>query len=112
MSAILKFKPSVSQDVASYELYVKPDEPNVPLTKDNSTIQVNLGLPTPNVDGFIEVELNAIPELSSLEGTYDLGVAAIDNAGNSSALLTAGLMDIQLDFLAPSPPSEASVYWI
>lgn len=111
MSAILKFKPSVSQDVASYNLYFRPDEPNVPLTKDNTVATIDLGNPAPNVDGYIEIVLNEIDELQGLEGTYDMGVAAVDQAGNASALLTSGLVDIQLDFLAPSPPSDASVYW-
>ena len=111
MSAILKFKPSVSQDVVSYQLFYRPDEPNVPLTKDNTIATIDLGLPDVNADGFIEVVLNEIPQLQNLDGTFDMGVAAIDDGGNASALLTSGLVDIQLDFLAPSPPSEASVYW-
>jgi hypothetical protein len=111
MSAFIKFRPSGSQDVVSYLLYHRPDEPNVPLTKDNSNLAIDLGNPAVNTDGFIVVELNAIPELTGLEGTYDLGVAAVDGAGNISPLLTTGLIDISLDFLAPSPPSEASVYW-
>jgi hypothetical protein len=111
MSAFIKFKPSGSQDVVSYRLYHRPDEANVPLTKDNSNLAIDLGNPAPDADGFIKIELNVIPELADLEGTYDLGVAAVDGAGNISPLLTTGLTDISLDFLAPSPPSEASVYW-
>jgi hypothetical protein len=111
MSAFIKFKPSGSQDVVSYTLYHRPDEANVPLTKDNSNLAIGLGNPAADADGFIKIELNAIPELTDLEGTYDLGIAAVDDAGNISPLLTSGLVDVSLDFLAPSPPSEASVYW-
>lgn len=111
MSAILKFKPSVSQDVVKYVLYYRPDEPNVPLTKNNTVATIDLGLPVVDSDGFIEITLNNISELQNLDGTFDMGVAAVDDGGNASALLTSGLVDIQLDFLAPSPPSEASVYW-
>lgn len=111
MSAFIKFRPSGSADVVSYNLYHKLDEPSNPLTKDNSNPVIDLGNPAANIDGFIEIELNVIPELASLDGMYDLGVAAVDDAGNISPLLTTGLADISLDFLAPSPPSEASVYW-
>jgi hypothetical protein len=111
MSVFLKFKPSVSQDASSYQLLCKPDETDIPLTKDNSTITVDISKPPVDIDGFCHVELNVISELQGLEGTYDMGIATVDTSGNVSSLLTTGLVDIQLDFLAPSPPSEASVYW-
>ena len=111
MPATLQFKPSASQDVVSYKLYAKIDEPNVNLTKDNATIIANLGKPAPEADGFIRVVLNNVPEMTNAEGMYDLGIAAVDGQNNESPLLLQGLADISLDFLAPSPPSEASVYF-
>jgi hypothetical protein len=111
MGANLKFKPSGSPDVVNYNLYYKAHEDTVPLDKDNAIAVVDLGKPAADVDSFIHVELNAITQLSGLDGLYDLGVAAIDDAGNASPLLVQGLANISLDFLAPSPPSEASVYW-
>ena len=109
---MLKFKPSTSQDVESYRLYLRPDEPNVQLTKYNATIQTDLGNPPADPDGFIKINLQNVPDLADIDGMYDLGVSAIDDGGNASPLLLQGLADISLDFLAPSPPSEASVYWI
>ena len=111
MSATLKFRPSTSQDVIGYKLYAKPDEPNVTLTKDNATITADLGNPAPAADGFIHVVLNNVSEMAQADGMYDLGVSAIDDHQNESPLLLQGLADISLDFLAPSPPSEASVYF-
>ena len=111
MSANLKFKPSGSPDVVGYNLYYKAHEDAIPLSADNSVAVIDLGKPAPAGDGFIHVELNAIAELSGMDGLYDLGVAAVDDAGNVSPLLVQGLANISLDFLAPSPPSEASVYW-
>ena len=111
MAAMLKFKPSASADVASYKLFLKPDEPNVTLDKNNASQTVDLGKPAPDTDGFIKVNLQSIPQLANLDGMYDLGVCAVDDAGNESPLLLQGLADISLDFLAPSPPSEASVYF-
>lgn len=111
MSANLKFKPSQSPDVASYNLYYKAHEDAVPLTVDNSIDVIDLGKPAPETDGFIHIELNVLPALSALDGLYDLGVAAVDDAGNISPLLVQGLANINLDFLVPSPPTEASIYY-
>lgn len=111
MSANLKFKPSGSPDVVNYNLYYKAHEDSVPLTPNNSIAVVDLGKPDAEADGYIHVELNAIAALSGMDGLYDLGVAAVDDATNVSPLLVQGLANISLDFLAPSPPSEASVYW-
>jgi len=111
MGANLKFKPSGSQDVVNYNLYYKPDEPNIDLNKNNSVEVIDIGKPVPDADGFCHIQLDTLPELAGLDGMYDLGVASVDDAGNVSPLLTTGLMDVSLDFLAPSPPSEASIYW-
>ena len=111
MPAYLKFKPSTSQDVSYYQLYYKSFNLGDSLTKDNADNIINLGMRTPDPNGFIIVELSGLPGLANLDGQYDLGIAAVDDAGNISPLLTEGLLNIDLDFLAPSPPSEASVYW-
>jgi len=111
MATNLKFKPSGSADVVKYNLYYKPHDAAVPLTADNSAAVIDLGKPNAAADGFIHVELNAISQLAGLDGLYDLGVAAEDDAGNISPLLTQGLANLNLDFLAPSPPTEASIYY-
>lgn len=111
MSIMLKFKPSGSADVVKYNLYYKAHEAGVTLNKDNSLAVVDLGKPAVGTDGFIHIELNKITQLSGLDGMYDLGVAAVDDAENVSPLLTQGLADLNLDFLIPSPPTEASIYY-
>jgi hypothetical protein len=113
MSANLKFKPSGSLDVVGYNLYYKDHEDSVSLTKNNSIAVIDLGKPDVDVDdGFIHIELNSLPALSGLDGMYDLGVAAVDDAGNTSPMLVQGLANISLDFLAPNPPTEGSVYFV
>jgi hypothetical protein len=111
MSAFLKFKPSLSADVVGYRLFYKNHDPAEPITKNNAFGTIELGNPPSNAQDEIHIELNAIPSLANLDGDYDFGIAAIDDAGNVSPLLTQGLINIGLDFLAPNPPSEASVYW-
>lgn len=111
MSAFLKFKPSLSADVVGYQLFYKNHDPAEPITKNNTLAKIELGNPPSDAQGEIHIELNSIPILADLDGDYDFGVAAVDDAQNVSPLLTQGLMNIGLDFLAPNPPSEASVYW-
>jgi hypothetical protein len=111
MAINLKFKPSLSPDVVKYNLYYKLHDANVPLNKDNAVATIDLGKPNAATDGYIHIELNSISQLAGLDGTYDLGVAAEDDAGNISPLLTQGLANLTLDFVAPSPPTEASIYY-
>lgn len=110
-SAILKFKPSESVDVVGYKLYMKPFEAGVSITKENATLNFDLGKRDPDGDGYIKVQLDAIPEIAALDGFYDLGVASYDEVGNASVLLTQGLVNIDLDFVAPVPPTDGSVYY-
>lgn len=112
MSANLKFKPSGSADVVNYNLYYKEHEDSVQLTKNNSIAAIDLGKPAVGADGFIHIQLNTLPALTDLDGYYDLGVAAVDDAGNTSPMLVQGLANISLDFLAPDPPTEGSVYFV
>jgi hypothetical protein len=111
--AILKFKPSESTDVVGYKLYVKPHVEGEVITKENSGIIVDLGLPTADLaDGYIKIDLAAIEAIASLDGYFDLGVVSIDDAGNSSVMLTQGLANVGLDFVAPVPPTDGSVYYV
>ena len=82
MGVKMKFKPSGSQDVVSYNFYYKLAEPNIDLNKNNSVEVIDIGKPDADVDGFCHVQLDTIPELAGLDGMYDLGVASVDDAGN------------------------------
>jgi hypothetical protein len=111
--AILKFKPSESADVVGYKMFVKPYVEGETITKENATITVDLGLPVADAaDGYIKVDLAKVEVIAALDGYFDLGVASIDDAGNSSVLLTQGLANIGLDFVAPVPPTDGSVYYV
>jgi hypothetical protein len=111
-SAILKFKPSESTDVVGYNLYIKPYEAGNVITKENATQTIALGLPVADSDGYIKIQLETIPEIAALDGFFDLGVSSIDEVGNASVLLTQGLANIDLDFVAPVPPTDGSVYYV
>lgn len=108
-SVILNFNASGSSDVAGYALYVE-DAPNPP-DRSNSK-RIDLGNPSPDADGVIKVELSAIAEVTTLDGTYNLGVVSVDDAGNESSMLTEGIQNVALDFSAPNPPTNASVSYV
>lgn len=108
--AMLTFQPSGSPDVAGYYLYLQ-DADNGLVSRATAAAKVNLGNPTPNADGLIEIDLTAIPELAA-ENNYSLGIATYDVAGNESSLLTAGLEEVNLDFTAPDPPMNARISYV
>jgi hypothetical protein len=107
-SVVLTFNASGSSDVAGYALYVE-DAPNPP-TRNSK--RIDLGNPSPDSNGVIEVELSAISEVTTLDGTYNLGVVSVDDAGNESSMLTEGIQNVALDFTAPNPPTNAFVSYV
>ena len=103
MAKMLKFKASDSPDVVNYKLYIE-ETPN-PVTYDSEN--VDLGN-VANADGYIVVDLSTFPELTTKDGTYNLGVTAIDDAGNESSMSKAD--NVPLDFVAPDPPGALELY--
>ncbi len=111
MAAYIKFKQSGSADVVGNRVYVKSHDPANPITKSNAEQQADVTpAPAPDANGYTNIEINAL--FPDLDGAYDFGVSAIDDAGNDSPLLTQGFVNIDLDFVAPNPPTEGSVYFV
>lgn len=97
--ALIKFAPSGSADVTGYKLYLEAD-PN-PVTYSSPSF--DLGNPAP-VDGMIEVDIATLPGMTSYDGIYNIGVVAVDDAGNESSM---SIKDgVTLDFVAPDPPGD------
>lgn len=110
MSAFIKFKQSGSQDVVANKIYVRVHNPATPINKLNALKNVKVEPPpNPDIDGFTNIEFSVL--FPTLDGYYDFGVSAIDDAGNESPLLTQGFINIPLDFVAPGPPTEGSIYF-
>ena len=103
MAKMLKFKASDSPDVVNYKLYLE-EAPN-PVTYDSES--VDLGN-VADADGYIVVDLSTFTELTTKDGTYNLGVTAIDDAGNESSMSKAD--NVPLDFVAPDPPGALELY--
>lgn len=102
---VLRIAPSASPDVVSYNLrYEISVGDKVWNTGDYSLPPVDLGPPSPPApDGKIEFDLGTYPELEGLDGVYDVGITAVDDAGNESNFLE--LEDASVDFTPPDAPS-------
>ena len=98
----IRFSPSGSPDVTGYKLYIEQD----PNAVSYSSQSFDLGNPTP-VNGLIEVDVAALPGMTTYDGVYNFGVVAIDDGGNQSSMsiITGGA----IDFVAPDPPGEITV---
>jgi len=105
MPAILRFDPSGSPDVVSYTLFYA----QVPSAVTFSSPFVDLGNPPLNANDQCEIDLSGVAGMSTMDGVYNLGLVAVDDAGNLSSMLTEGLAGVALDFVAPDPPTNASV---
>lgn len=96
----IKFAPSSSPDVVTNKLYVQ-EAPDA-VTYESTSFDVG------NVvggDGLITVDLKTV--MPSVDGIFNIGVAAVDDAGNESDMKTAA--DVPLDFVAPNPVGDIEI---
>jgi hypothetical protein len=99
--AILRFPKSGSPDVVDYMLYMEPE--GTPVTYDSPSYSIG----TNEVAGYIVVDLAQVPGMTTLDGVYDIGVAAVDDAGNESSMSTKD--SVPLDFTPPDPPGPLEI---
>ena len=109
-----KIKPSDSSDVVGYAIYMKVHDPAVPITKKNYMDR----LPLPKEswedrgDGYLYYAFDgSVAPFSGLDGYYDFGIAAYDDATPvlESPLFSQGMINVGIDFVAPNPITEASI---
>lgn len=94
----ISFLPSPSPDVVAYRLRLSESGTEVGMVEyPKDTLQ-----PDPNDPARVRIDLQADPAWSLLDGTYDVDLRAVDDAGNESAPL---LDSITVDFVRPQPPS-------
>jgi hypothetical protein len=93
----IKFLASTSPDVVDYKFYYA----EVPTPVDYDSPSVSLGNNV-DVDGFVNADIANLLKDEGLDSTFNVGVAAIDDVGNESAMSKAE--DYPLDFLAPDQP--------
>lgn len=92
----LSFPASGSPDVVGYKLYIEEAPKAVTYTSSSWA----LGSKT-------SVDLSTLEGMTTKDGKYNLGVTAIDDAGNESSMSL--ISDVPLDFLAPDPPGQLSI---
>lgn len=92
----LRFPPSDSPDVVTNKLYLEVTPQGV--TEDSPSFDIGNNL---NDDGLVEVNLATVSGMTTLDGVYNIGVAAVDDRGNEASMTLAN--DVPLDFLAPNP---------
>lgn len=100
VSAFIHFAPAMAPDVTGYNLYFSPEGSAV----DYDSTKVELGLPAIDEDNRMSVDLREFMG-GVLEGKYNIGITAEDDAGNESDM-SVGLVEI--DFTAPDPPGPLS----
>lgn len=108
---VLKFKPPDAalpnnNDVVGYRVRIALDTGAGSASKYNLAFtQVPKG--TPDAQGFISVDLAALPGSDQLDGSYDVSVTAVDEVGNESAFLS--VENSAFDFVAPGAPTLGSI---
>jgi hypothetical protein len=63
--------------------------------------------PAADADGFTRIPLANVPKAAGLSGRYDVGITAVDAAGNESDFLDIDSVPFDLD--PPRPPTAGSV---
>ena len=97
----LRFLPSDSPDVVTNKLYLEVSP--APVTETSASFDIGNFI---NGDGLVEVNLAVVPGMTTLDGIYNVGVAAVDDRGNEASMTLAD--EIALDFLAPNPVGSLS----
>jgi hypothetical protein len=96
----IKFAPSSSPDVVTNKLYVQ--EAPAPVTYESPSFDIGN---TVGSDGQVTVDLKTV--MPNVDGVFNIGVAAVDDAGNESDMKTA--TDVPLDFVAPNPVGDIEI---
>jgi hypothetical protein len=101
------FPPSVAADVVNYRMYYV----DTGGTLDYSSLFVDLPNQTPDPDGDMRFDASALVDTNDnpvfTDGRYDIGVVAIDDAGNESPM--SKMMDVPFDFVAPDAPGPIRI---
>lgn len=96
LNTTISWTGSTSPDVVGYALYVQ----DAPDPADYSSPRFEVG----NVTSVI---LSTLPGMTTKDGVFNIGIAAIDDAGNESDM--AMVNDLPLDFAAPAAPGALVV---
>jgi len=96
-------KKSGSPDVETYALYMQKSPQPVDYQSERFDLT---GLYVEEGDNIV-FDMTDISDMTTKDGTYNIGIVAIDDAGNESSMSVAN--NIQFDFIAPDPPGAIIV---
>ena len=95
-SLVLSFEPSPSPDVVGYVLYME-EAPN-PVTYESQSWDIGT---------LTTIDISTLEGMTTKNGTYNLGITAMDSAGNESSMSKSE--GVVLDFVAPDPPGAITI---
>ena len=93
---IVSFPASESPDVVGYKLYL-----------EEASRPVGYESPAWDLGNVTEIDLSILSGMTTRNGAYNLGVVAIDGAGNESSMSI--IEGVALDFVAPDPPGPVVI---
>jgi len=100
---VIRFKQSEATDVVKNRVYIHA--PNQPFNADNAFDE--LDPPVADEDGFSRIPLVNVPKAAGLDGSYDVDITAVDDAGNESDPLE--IDNANFDVTPPGAPTDGSV---
>jgi len=100
---MMNFPASTSGDVTKYLLYIAA----VPAAVDEVDAGGNFVAQSFDLGTNLSVKLNDLPGMTTTDGLYNIGVTAVDDAGNESSMSTVS--DVPLDFVAPDAPGQITI---
>ena len=89
----------------SYVVYIEPTATPTKLDYGSQAANVTDFTELPN--GEVEIQLEGLDIMQTVEGKYDIGVTAMDLVGNESAMSV--LYGVTLDFVAPDAPGPLRI---
>lgn len=66
-----------------------------------------VAIPSVDSDGFRRIPVGVLPHLAGIEGTFDIDLTAVDNAGNESDFLQINSADFDLS--PPAAPTDGAL---
>ena len=102
---LLAFTPSVSEDVVSYLMEVIPAGEAEPVVVES--VKLAQLQEIEQAPGQKVIDVSSFPAVTDLDGVYDINLYAVDDAGNQSEAGTVA--GVEIDFLAPSAPTNLSI---
>jgi len=92
----ISFPPSPSPDVVGYKLYMIESDQELTYESDSWALGNNT-----------EIDLSTLDGMTTKDGTYNIGVTAVDDAGNESSMSV--LEGVAVDFVSPDPPGALTI---